>query len=129
MILNPAIDSGNPCRRGWELMIANHGKLGFTDAIEAATDKAKMGSDPREEGLGRRRRAVLDALLVPRDARGIVLACGFVATAALGVSALLVGDPIGYGYLVGAAIGYFFLQTRLVPPVLWLLISLGGEGG
>jgi hypothetical protein len=72
---------------------------------------------------------MLDALLVPRDARGIVLACGFVATAALGVSALLLGDPIGYGYLVGAAIGYFFLQTRLVPTVLWLLISFGGAAG
>lgn len=129
MILNPVMDSGNPWRLGGELMVTNHGKSGFPDAIEPATDKAKMGSDPRKEGLGRRRRAVLDALLVPRDARGIVLACGFVAVAALGVSLLLVGDPLGYAYLLGAAMGYFFLQTRLVPTVLWLLISFGGAAG
>src|SRR5260370_5018290 len=103
MILNPAIDSGNPCRRGWELMIANHGKLGFTDAIEAATDKAKMGSDPREEGLGWRRRAALDALLVPSDARGIRLACGLVADARLGDHFLLLGSSIPFATLAVCA--------------------------
>jgi hypothetical protein len=92
---------------------------------------SKMGPRPREEGLGRRRSRsrLLDALLVPRDARGIVLACGFVAAAALGLSAVVLGDPIGYGYLAGAAVGYFFLQTRLVPTVLWLLVSFGGVAG
>src|SRR5260221_5760592 len=58
---------------------------------------------------------LLDKLLVPRDPRGIVLACGFAGAAALGVSALVLGDPLGYAYLAAAAIGYFFLQTRLVP--------------
>jgi len=74
-------------------------------------------------------RQLLDKLLVPRDPRGIVLACGFVGAAALGVSALVFGDPLGYAYLAAAAIGYFFLQTRLVPTVLWLLISFGGAAG
>jgi DNA-binding SARP family transcriptional activator len=74
-------------------------------------------------------RQLLDKLLVPRDPRGIVLACGFVAAAALGISALVFGDPLGYAYLAGAAIGYFFLQTRLVPTTLWLLISFGGAAG
>ena len=74
-------------------------------------------------------RQLLDKLLVPRDPRGIVLACGFVAAAALGISALVFGDPLGYAYLAGAGIGYFFLQTRLVPTTLWLLISFGGAAG
>src|ERR1700692_3093006 len=69
---------------------------------------------------------VLDKLLVPRDPRGIVLLCGLVAAAALGVSALMVGDQIGYAYLVAVAVGYLFLQTRLVPSMLWLLVALGG---
>jgi DNA-binding SARP family transcriptional activator len=72
---------------------------------------------------------VLEKLLVPRDPRGIVLLCGFIAAAALGASALMVGDPIGYGYLGAVAVGYFFLQTRLVPTVLWLLVALGGAAG
>src|ERR1700688_954986 len=62
---------------------------------------------------------VLDKLLVPRDPRGIVLLCGLVAAAAIGVSALMVGDHIGYAYLVAVTVGYLFLQTRLVPTVLW----------
>lgn len=74
-------------------------------------------------------RQLRDKLLVPRDPRGIVLACGFLAAAALGVNALVFGDPLGYAYLAGAAIGYFFLQTRLVPTALWLLISFGGAAG
>src|SRR5258708_9774239 len=115
MILNPAIDSGNPCRRGWELMIANHGKLGFTDAIEAATDKAKMGSDPREEGLGWRRRAVLDALLLPRDARGIVLPCGLLAAASPLVRVVPFLPPLAYPLLPGAPPACFLLSTRAPP--------------
>jgi DNA-binding SARP family transcriptional activator len=74
-------------------------------------------------------RRLLDRLLVPRDPRGIVLACGFVAAAALGISALTFGDPIGYAYLATAAVGYYFLQTRLVPTTFWVLISLGGVAG
>lgn len=69
---------------------------------------------------------LLDKLLVPRDPRGIVLLCGFIAAGALGVSALLFSDPIGYAYLAAVAFGYFFLQTRLVPTLLWVLLAVWG---
>src|ERR1035437_3079171 len=86
---------------------------------------------PEEVGLDwlRGTQQVLEKLLVPRDPRGIVLLCGLVAAAALGVSALMVGDQIGYAYLAAVAVGYLFLQTRLVPTVLWILIALGGVAG
>jgi tetratricopeptide repeat protein len=90
-----------------------------------------MRPGPGEGGRGRPPGMVsfLDALVMPRDARGIVLACGFVGTAALGANALLLGDPIGFGYCLVAGVGYLFLQTRLVPGVLWLAIGLGGVAG
>jgi hypothetical protein len=72
---------------------------------------------------------MLETLGVPRDPRGIVLACGFFAAAALGIGALLVHDPIGYGFLAAAAVGYFFLQTRLLPTMLWLSIAAYGAVG
>jgi len=72
---------------------------------------------------------MLDALLVPKDARGIVLLCGFVMAAALGIGALLVGDPIGYAFLAGAAIGYLFLQTRMLPALIFLAIAIYGAAG
>jgi len=87
-----------------------------------------MRGGPKEEGLRRRRTLqVLDALLVPRDPRGIVLLCGFVASA-FGLVALLSppGDPIGFGYLAVAVIGYFFIQTRGLTTFLWLLVAAGG---
>src|SRR6266581_115764 len=55
--------------------------------------------------------------------------CGFIAAAALGVAALLAQDPIGYGFLALAVIGYYFHQTRLVPAVLWLLVGAYGAAG
>ncbi len=72
---------------------------------------------------------MLENLGVPRDPRGIVLACGFVVAGAVGVSALLLHDAIGYGFLAAAAVGYFFLQTRLLPTMLWLAIALYGAVG
>src|SRR5712692_5398493 len=72
---------------------------------------------------------LLETLGVPRDPRGIVLACGFFAAAALGIGALLVHDPIGYAFLAAAAVGYFFLQTRLLPTLLWLSIATYGAVG
>jgi hypothetical protein len=72
---------------------------------------------------------LLDIVHIPRDPRGIVLACGFVAAVAFGVAALLLGDPIGFFFLAAAALGYFFLQTRLVPTTVWLLVSAYGAAG
>jgi hypothetical protein len=71
---------------------------------------------------------VLDALLVPRDARGIVLLCGYVASAAFGVIVLLTppGDPIGWAYIGLAILGYFFIQTRGLTTFLWLLFAAAG---
>src|SRR6185437_4043796 len=66
---------------------------------------------------------------VPRDPRGIVLACGFVATAGVGAVALSDGDPIGWGYLALAACGYFFVQTRLMPAFVWLVVAAMGLWG
>jgi hypothetical protein len=74
-------------------------------------------------------RVMLDALLVPRDARGIVLLCGFVMAVALGIGALLVGDPIGYAFLAGAAIGYLFLQTRMLPALIFVAVAVYGAAG
>ncbi|HAF20609.1 MAG TPA: hypothetical protein DCK96_12815, partial [Chloroflexi bacterium] len=69
-----------------------------------------------------------DALLVPRDPRGIVLLCGFVASAAFGLVALLSppGDPIGFAYLAVAVVGYFFIQTRGLTTFIWLVVAAGG---
>lgn len=72
---------------------------------------------------------MLDVLLVPRDPRGIVLLCGFVIAAALGIGALLVGDPIGFAFLAGAAIGYFFLQTRMLPAFIFVAVAVYGAAG
>jgi DNA-binding SARP family transcriptional activator len=88
-----------------------------------------MEPSPREEGFGPRAGAfdIRNALLIPRDPRGIVLACGFVALAALGTDALLVaGDWIGFALLVTAVVGYLFIRTRLVPVVLWAAVAAYG---
>jgi hypothetical protein len=87
-----------------------------------------MAPTPREEGLGRRARSgdLLELLLIPRDPRGIVLACGFVAMAALGLNALVSGDWIGFAYVLAAGLGYLYLQTRLVPATVWLAVGVGG---
>ncbi len=69
-------------------------------------------------------RAELAAWLgIPVDQRGTVLACGFIAAAGLGVAAISDRDPIGWAYVALAACGYLFLQTRLMPALLWSLIA------
>jgi len=65
-------------------------------------------------------------LFVPRDPRGIALGCGFAGLGALGLVGAINGDSLGYAYLAGALGGGFFLQTRLVPAFLWLLLAAGG---
>ena len=112
----------------WKLMMPLHEKTGLATRPKASTPMRKMRPRPQEEGPGARLNSahILDRLLVPRDPRGIVLACGFVGVAVLGISALISGDPIGFAYLLAAAGGYFFLQTRLFPAALWVMVGLGG---
>jgi hypothetical protein len=89
-----------------------------------------MREGPRKEGLAARETTlrILDMLLVPRDARGIILLCGFIACAAFGLGALLTppSDPIGWAYLVGGVLGYVYIQTRGLTTFLWLLVAGGG---
>ncbi len=109
-------------------MTTNMGTMDMQTAEFQVQQAQRSIGTPEEVELDwlRGTQRVLDKLLVPRDPRGIVLLCGLVAAAAFGVSALMVGDQIGYAYLAAVAVGYLFLQTRLVPTVLWLLIALGG---
>jgi hypothetical protein len=90
----------------------------------------QKGDGSLEQGVGLREGSVrlLDALLVPRDPRGIVLLCGYVASVAFGLLVLLSppGDPIGWAYIGVAFIGYFFIQTRGLTAFLWLLFAAGG---
>lgn len=111
-----------------KLMMPTHGNSGLAGGRKASRPNANMRPGPGEEGLGARHESdrILDRLLVPRDSRGIVLACGFASLAILGFSALIGGDSIGYAYLVAAGAGYFFLQTRLFPVAIWLLVAAGG---
>jgi hypothetical protein len=89
-----------------------------------------MREGPRKEGLVAREETgrLLDTLLVPRDARGIILLCGFIGCAAFGLGAILTppSDPIGWAYLVGAVLGYFYIQTRGLTTFLWLVVAAGG---
>lgn len=97
-------------------------------AIHQYSDR-KGGRKEKGSGLRPASPLMLDALLVPRDPRGIVVLCGFVLAAALGIGALVVGDPIGYAFLAGAAIGYLFLQTRMLPVLIFLAIAVYGAAG
>jgi hypothetical protein len=116
----------------WKSLTPDHGIRRCTSESDRVTPVSGKEGGPREEGSGLRQGplGMLDALLVPRDARGIVLLCGFVMAAALGIGALLVGDPIGFAFLAGAAIGYLFLQTRMLPALIFLAVAVyGGAGG
>ncbi len=129
--------SDNPSHPSWEITIRTHGNQGLATCPSALTPVSSVASCPEEAGTGLRGRPVqqfLTTLGVPRDPRGIVLACGFAGAGAVGVGVLLPpGDPIGFAYLGAAVLGYFFLQTRFLPTFLWLLIAaygaLGGVGG
>src|SRR5260370_12140832 len=113
----------------WNSTIPNHGNGGYPRRFARSTTITTVGG-PGEEGPGLREGSarLLQTLGVPRDARGIVLLCGFAASAAFGLMALLTApsDPVGYGYLVLAVIGYFFIQTRGLTTFLWLLVAAGG---
>ena len=114
----------------WKLTTPNHGKSGYAGAAATNIYEAIEVGGPEEEGPGLREGStqLLGTLGVPRDRRGIVLLCGYIAVAAFGLIALLTppGDPIGWGYIAVAIIGYFFIQTRGLTTFLWLLIAAGG---
>jgi len=125
--VEPEIHEGQP----WNFRCRKDGNYGYAARPLAPITVSNAVEGPEEEGLvcGGRFSRLLETLGVPRDPRGIVLACGFFAAAALGIGALLVHDPIGYGFLAAAAVGYFFLQTRLLPTMLWLSIAAYGAVG
>jgi Tetratricopeptide repeat len=117
--------------RPWKSTRPMHGNRGYTVRPLPFTTVPNTAEGPEEEGLvcGEGSVQLLETLGVPRDPRGIVLACGFFGAGALGIGALLLHDPIGYGFLAAAAVGYFFLQTRLLPTMLWLSIAAYGTVG
>jgi len=127
--------------RPWKSMRPRRGFRGYTPRFAPITTASKAEAGPKEEGLvcGEGSIQLLEALGVPRDPRGIVLLCGFVASAAFGIVALLnpPGDFIGFAYLAIAVVGYFFIQTRGLTTFLWLLVAgagaaavlAGGAGG
>src|SRR5207245_570827 len=94
-----------------------------------ATTMSNAVAGPEEEGLacGEGQVQVLDTLGVPRDPRGIVLLCGYVASAAFGFVALLspTSDPIGFAYLAVAVVGYLFIQNRGLTTFPWLFVAAG----
>jgi hypothetical protein len=116
--------------RSWHPMPSNMG-IGDGRSARYPINLCQRGRAPWEGGLGWPRGSLKlrDIVQIPRDPRGIVLACGFVAAGAFGIAALLVGDPIGFFFLAAAALGYFFLQTRLVPTTVWLLVAAYGAAG
>jgi hypothetical protein len=122
-----------PTANHWRPINESHGqKYGnqrYTQGI-AGLRPVPMRQGPREEGLAARETTLrlLDTLLIPRDARGIILLCGFIGCAAFGLGAILTPptDPIGWAYLGGAVLGYFYIQTRGLTTFLWLLVAAGG---
>jgi DNA-binding SARP family transcriptional activator len=110
-----------------DLPTRRHGNSGFPYPAFRATHVAgrclREGVAGFPEGL----RDVLQVVDLPRDPRGIVLLCGYVAAGAFGLGTLIaIGDPIGWAYLALAVVGFFFLQTRGLTSFLWLLVACGG---
>jgi len=91
---------------------------------------ARSVLSPREAGLALQEGSfqVLEKVGLPRDPRGIVLLCGYLAATAFGVTAVLTppGDPIGWAYLLLAGVGYFFIQARGITIFLWVLVAGAG---
>jgi DNA-binding SARP family transcriptional activator len=122
--------SANPWSRPGELTTASDGNWGFLSDLTLSSLEGRVLDRPREGGSASRRgpQQVLETLGVPRDPRGIVLLCGYIAACAVGLIALLTppDDPIGWAYIALAAVGYFFIQTRGLTTFLWLLVAAGG---
>ncbi len=60
---------------------------------------------------------------VPRDARGIVLACGFAGAAGIGAATVSDHDPLGWAYIALACCGYLFVQSRAIPTLAWMIVT------
>ena len=120
----------NPWQRRGELTITGDGNSGFPSDLSRDSLVLRVLEGPLEGGSAWRKgpHRLLETLGVPRDPRGIVLLCGYVAACAVGLIALLTppNDLIGWAYLALAAIGYFFIQTRGLTTFLWLLVAVGG---
>ncbi len=111
-------------------MIPNHGNQRFTATLvwPIPADRIEVGALGEAGSDAAVRNRLLETLGVPDDPRGIVLLCGYVASALFGVFALLTppGDPIGWAYIGLAVIGYWFIPTRGLTTFLWLLVAVGG---
>ena len=122
--------SANPWFQPGELTTASDGNWGFPSGMSLSSLEGRVLEGPLEGGCALRKgpQQVLETLGVPRDPRGIVLLCGYIAACAVGLIALLTppGDLIGWAYIALAAVGYFFIQTRGLTTFLWLLVAAGG---
>jgi DNA-binding SARP family transcriptional activator len=121
---------GKPMATARGIDDGQYGNSGFPSGRLLSSLEGRVLEGPLEGGSASRRgpQQVLETLGVPRDRRGIVLLCGYVAACAVGLIALLTppGDPIGWAYIALAAVGYFFIQTRGLTTFLWLLVAAGG---
>ena len=82
-----------PSHVSWEMTTRSHGNQGWATCQSALTPVSSVASCPDKAGTGLRGRPVQQlhtTLGVPRDPRGIVLACGFAGAGAVGVGVLLV---------------------------------------
>lgn len=123
---NSALDKRRARLR--KTMRRDHGNSGFSRRPNRVRPRRNMAPNPAEEGLGRGRgwAGLFGVLAIPKDPRGIVLACAFVGLAALAISTVIAGDRIGFAYLVAAGLGYVYLQTRIVPVTVWLAVGAVG---
>lgn len=122
----------NPFAASWELKFTTMANEDWQlrPLLLNLNADVSLASGEERPGLREGQLRALDTLGVPRDPRGIVLACGFIGMAAVGVAALFPPtDPIGFGFLAAAGVGYFFLQTRFLPMLLWLLVAAYGAAG
>jgi hypothetical protein len=111
------------------LMRSGHGFRLFPARSFRSRPERSLAKSSGEEGLAQGGASIAwrDIVPVPRNAREIVLACGYVAAAAFGLATLItIGDPIGWVYLALSAVGYFYVQTRGLPAFTWLLVAAGG---
>src|SRR5438477_5767057 len=111
-------------------MMPSHGNQRFTASVVWSIPAGRIELGALGEGGpdATARRRLFESFGVPRDPRGIVLLCGYIAAALFGVFALLTppGDPIGWAYIAVAILGYWFIPTRGLSTFLWLLVAASG---